>query len=383
MESQSWLQLCRTNRLLLQVGQPGSDEKSGDPSRKQNTQQQSSKSQESNAGTQRNEQAASITTNAGKYVIKVTKADAIDQMKLKHKPTSNPAANMLLEQLQNGANQNGGNGNAFAGGASGGFAGGSSFSSGSVTSGGKNAMVRPNLAVALKVDSKVPGAFELEKMEAVDDEGKPVLWMGPRSFNFFDPKFEKDLDGDMIAYFQEENDTEYLTISGDLKVTPGRRLEVEFPNGKPAKKKSGEHSFVLKDVQIDDRGINVIMSLPELTKKRGNQFGNPQAMMKAVLEQQGAFEVSILDSDGGTHYPGASGSAGGSSSASGSGGGTGNRGGSFGEDSQSNNTQSFTFGALPYRREIKSVIVRAIERTGKPQTHSFKLYKVPVPYGTN
>jgi hypothetical protein len=244
-------------------------------------------------------------------------------------------------------------------------------------------MVRPNLAVALKVDSNVPGIFELENMEAVDDEGKPVLWKGPSSFNFFDPEFEKDLDGDMIAYFQEENDTEYLTIAGDLKVTPGRRLEVEFPSGKPAKKKSGDHSFVLKDVQIDERGINIIMSLPELAQKRGNQFGNPQAMMKAVLEQRGAFEVSILDSDGVIHYPGASGSAGGSSSASGSGGGNGNRGGSFGEYSHSDSTQSFTFGALPYRREIKSVNVRAMEKTGKPQTYSFKLEKVPVPYGTN
>lgn len=68
--------------------------------------------------------------------------------------------------------------------------------------------------------------------------------------------------------------------------------------------------------------------------------------------------------------------------ASGSGGGSGNGGGSFGQDTQYHSSKTFTFGGLPSGREIKSVIVRATEKTGKPQSHSFKLYKVPVPYGT-
>ncbi len=405
----SWL-------LLLQVGQPGrQDEKSGNQSKQQKAnkaQNPSTESQQSKTRVQNSEQEAQITANAGKFVIKVTKTDAIDQMKLGMNPPSNRAANLLLEQLQNGSTQNsssnfqrneqffGGNGNASgsSAGASGGFSSGFSSTSGSVTSGGKGVMVRPNLAVALKVDSYDKGIYELENMEAVDDEGMPVLWMRPGAFNFFDPDFEKGLDGEIVAYFQEENDTEYLTISGDLKVTPGRRIEVEFPNGKPSTKKSGEHSFILKDVQSNDHGIHVTMSLPQLTKKRGNQFGNAQAMMKALLEQQGTFEVLIQDSEGVLHSPGASGSAGGGGSAGGSGGGSSSAGGfsstsgnggggssrsgSFGQDSLSHSTQSFTFGGLPYGREIKSVIVRATEKTGKPQSHSFKLYKVPVPYGT-
>ena len=112
-------------------------------------------------------------------------------------------------------------------------------------------------------------------MKAVDDKGNPVPWMGPGALNFFDPAFEKGLEGEMVAYFQEENATEYLTISGDLKVTPGRRIVVEFPNGRPSTKKSGEHSFALKDLQSNDRGIHVTLALPQLVKKRGNQFGNP------------------------------------------------------------------------------------------------------------
>jgi uncharacterized membrane protein YgcG len=346
-----------------------------------------------NTNVQKEEKEAPITAKAGKYVIKVTKTDAIDQMKLGMKSKSNRAANMLLEHLKNGSAQNssnnfqrneqffGGNGNA-SGGVSGGFASGSRSSSGSVISGSKGGFVRPNIAVALKVDSTNKGIFELENVEAVDDEGKPVLWMGPDAFNFFDSAFERDLQGEMVAYFQEENATEYLTISGDLKVTPGRLIEVEFPNGKPSTKKSGEHSFVLKDLQNNDRGIHVSLDLPELTKKRGNQFGNAQAMLKGVLEQQGAFEVVILDSEGISHYPGASGMSGGGGSASGSGGGSGNGGGSFGHEAQYHSSKTFTFGALPYGREIKSVIVRATEKTGKPQSIQFTLHKVPVPYGT-
>jgi len=382
--------------LLLQVGQLGQDEKSGNQSKQQknnSVSKPSSESPQSSTNVQKDEEEAPITANAGKYLIKVTKTDAIDQMKLGMKSKSNRATNMLLEHLKNGSAQNlsnnfqrneqffGGNGNA-SGGASGGFTSGSSSSSGSLISGGKGGFVRPNIAVALKVDSANKGIFELENMEAVDDEGEPVLWMGPDAFNFFDSAFERDLQGEMVAYFQEENDTEYLTISGDLKVTPGRLIEVEFPNGKPSTKKSGAHSFVLKDVQNNDRGIHVSLDLPELTKKRGNQFGNAQAMLKGVLEQQGAFEVVILDSEGMSHYPGASGMSGGGGSASGSGGGSGNGGGSFGQEAQYHSSKTFTFGGLPYGREIKSVIVRATEKTGKPQSHSFKLDKVPVPYGT-
>lgn len=383
----SWL-------LLLQVGQSGPEMKAGKGSSQQRAniaQERARAPEESNATVENDEQETPITAKAGKFAVTVTKADAIDQMKLGRKTSSNPAADMLLEQLQNGSATNssnnfqrneqffGGNGNASgsSGGASGGFASGSGSTSGSVTSGGNSVFVRPNLAVALKVDSNDKAIFELENMQAVDDRGNPVQWMGPGAFVYFDPAFEKGLKGEVLAYFQEENDTEYLTISGELKVTPGRRHEVEFSNGKPSTKKSGEHSFVLKDLQSNERGIHVELSLPQLIKKRGNQFGNPQAMMKAVLEQQAAFEVLVQDSEGELHSPGASGSAGGSSSASGSGGGT------FVQEAQSNSTQSFTFAGLPDGREIKSVIVRATERTGKPQSYPFKLPRVPVPYGIN
>ncbi len=386
--------------LLLQVGQPGLDTKPDKELTQKETNidpEQSSVPVQSNASVQDNGQEVPITANAGKFVIKVTKADAIDQMNLGMKPSSNQAANMLLKQLQNDSTETsssnfqsneqffGGNGSASgsSSGVSGGFSSGSNSISGGITSGGNAGLVRPNIAVAMKVDSDSKGIFELENVQAVDDEGKPVLWMGPGAFNFFDPAFEKELAGELIAYFQEENDTEYLTISGDLKVTPGRRVEVEFPNGKLSVEKRGEHSFVLKDLQKDDRGIHVTLSLPQLTKKRGNQFGNPQAMMKSILEQQGAFEVLIRDSEGTLYYPSASGSAGGTSSAGGSASSSGNGGGSFGQHSQSSSTQTFTFSGLPYGREIKSIIVRATEKTGKPQSHSFKLNKIPVPYQAN
>ncbi|MBU6175278.1 MAG: protein kinase, partial [Planctomycetes bacterium] len=194
--------------LLLQLGQPpGLPGGSGKRPNQQNAnsdQKQSSEFQQSNTVVQNDEQEAPITANAGKFVIKVTKTDALDQMKLGMKPTSNRAANLLLEQFQNGSTQNssnnfqsseqffGGNGNASSssGGVSGGFSSGSSSTFGSVTSGGNGGFVRPNIAVALKVDSNDKGIFELDNMQAVDDQGNQVLWMSPGAFNYFDPAFE-------------------------------------------------------------------------------------------------------------------------------------------------------------------------------------------------
>ncbi|MCE3018592.1 MAG: hypothetical protein ACK56W_10745 [Pirellula sp.] len=43
---------------------------------------------------------------------------------------------------------------------------------GSVTSGGNSGFIRPNIAVALKVDSNDTGIFALENVQAVDDQGK-------------------------------------------------------------------------------------------------------------------------------------------------------------------------------------------------------------------
>lgn len=243
--------------LLLQVGQTDLKQKPGNKPKPQkaniaqepaNDSKPLNANQDPNAVAQNDEQDTPITANAGKFIIQVTKSDAIDQMTLGRKPSSNRAANLLLEQLQNGSAQNttnnfqkneqfsGGNGNGSgsAGGISGGFTSGSSSSFGSVTSGSNGGFVRPNIAVAFKVDPNDKGIFELENMQAIDDRGNPVPWMAPGPFNFYDPSFEEGLDGEIIAYFQEENDTEHLTISRELKVTPGRRIEVEFPDDKPA-----------------------------------------------------------------------------------------------------------------------------------------------------
>lgn len=345
-----------------------------------------------------------LTANAGKYVLKLQRADAIDQTKLGMKPT-NQAANLLLDTLQNGSTQqatdgfqtnqqsfgSSGGAGGFAGGAAsggaGGFAGGSvstsssggvsGTSGGGVSTGGSNSsFVRPNLALAFEVDSREKAILELDNLDASDDQGKPVLWMGRSAFNFYDPAFEKDARGAMIAYFQEENDTEHVSVTGELKVTPGRVVEIEFPGGKRATKKSGEHAFVLTDVQKNDGGIHVSLALPQLGKVRGNVLGNPQAMMKAMLEQQGAFEVSIVDNEGELHYPNGSagGSAGGSASGFSSSSG-------FGQNSQSNASQTYSFAPLADRREIKSIIVRTMERTGKPRSYPFKFSQIPIPYG--
>ncbi|MBU6386429.1 MAG: hypothetical protein KGS49_10875, partial [Planctomycetes bacterium] len=110
-----WITLASISTwlLLLQVGQPRQDEtpkKQSIQPKATSLQKPSSQTPQPNSNDQNDQQEAPITAKAGKYVLKVTKTDAIDQMKLGRKPSSsNRAANMLLEQLQNGASANSSN----------------------------------------------------------------------------------------------------------------------------------------------------------------------------------------------------------------------------------------------------------------------------------
>jgi hypothetical protein len=344
------------------------------------------------------------SANAGKYVLNVGKADSIDQLRLAIRPAKPGAMFQAMAKDQHQQKSTNGfqrseqksGGRVNSNNSSGGFSSSSTFSSGSVTTGDK--VVRPNLAVAFEILTREKAIFELEDLKATDDQGNAVEWMGHSPFNFYDPEFEKNTRGTLLAYFQEENGTAHLkSVTGNLKVTPGRVLEVEFPGGKTGTKKSGDHSFTLKDLQNNGQGIQVSLVLPQLSKPRGNLFGNPEAMLQAMLAQQGAFEVMIEDSEGQIHYPNASGggSSGGGSSgggfSGGNAGGDGNAGNAAGgfaanpgnANFQSNSESNFAFAALPNGREIKSVIVRVNEATGKPQSYPFTFELIPIPYSSH
>ncbi len=344
--------------------------------------------------------AVQPVAKAGKYTLKVRKADAIDQMQLAIKPAKPEA---MFQGLLNGKGQQQTSTNNFqkserssAGGtttnsSSGGITT-STFTAGGVNTGGK--FGRPNLGVVFEVISREKVIFELEKLQATDDQGKAVEWLGHSPFNFYDPEFERNTGAALVAYFQEENGTDHLqSVTGELVVTPGQVLEVVFADCKPGTTKSGEHSFTLKNVQNNEQGIHVSLSLPQLSKPRGNMFGNPEARLKAMLAQQGAVDVMIEDSEGAIHYSNslAGGSSGGSSSGGGFSGGNGvvNGNGLNGNssnpgntNSQSNSESNFVFASLPNGRELKSVIVRAKVPTGKPQSYPFKLDLIPIPYSS-
>lgn len=387
--------------FLAQIGQPESDVKQNNKNAGQQQKAQNTP-EEQPAG---KPAVTQPVTKAGQYVLKVRKADAIDQLRLAIKPAK---PEDMFQDVMNGKGQQQKSTNSFqksersSGGgtntivSSSGFSSSSSsFSGGRVTTGGK--MMRPNLGVVFEVQTREKAIFELENLKATDDQGKAVEWMGHSPFNFYDPEFEKNTRGALLAYFQEEHGTDRLTsVTGDLKVTPGRVLEVEFLGGRAVTKKSGEHSFTLKDVQKNEGGIQVSLALPQLSKPRGNMFGNPEAMLKSMLAQQGAIEVMIEDSEGVIHYPNGSGggSAGGSSSGGGFSNGNGvandNAGNGHGLNSaipgntnlHSNSESSFIFAPMPDVREIKSIIVRAKEQTGKPQSYPFKLDLIPIPYSS-
>lgn len=386
--------------LMAQVGQPKPDGKQAATNREEQLPVQNS-SAEQPAG---KPAAAQLIAKAGKYDLKVRKADSIDQLQLAIKPAK---PETLFQGVLDGQGQRQNSSNHFQrsdqsskGGSStrsssGGSSSSSSFGGGSATTGGK--MIRPNLGVVFDVQTREKAIFELEHLKAMDDQGKSVEWLGHSPFNFYDPEFEKNTRGALVAYFQEENGTDHLkSVTGELKVTPGQVLEVVFPDGKPGTITSGPHSFTLSHLQINEQGIRVSLSLPQLSKPRGNLFGNPEARLKEMLAQQGAMEVMIEDSEGVLHYP--NGSTGGSSGGSSSGGGfssgnavvNGNANNGSGRNSsnpgnasaQSRSESSFSFASLPNGREIKSVVVRANEPTGKPQVYPFKIDLIPIPHAS-
>lgn len=352
---------------------------------------------------------------AGPYTLKVRKSAPIDQFGLAIKPANHKH---LLESAMNGkgltvrsqssvqrSEQSSSDGSQSASSSN----ESSSQSSATIARTGEQP-IRPNLGVVFDVSPKENVILEFEDLEALDDDRQPVRWMGPGPFNFYDPAFEAQTRGALVAYFQEAKSTDHLkAIVGELKATPGRIHEVSFPQGTPSTQTAGGYSFTLKELQRTPEGIQISLELPRIGTPRGNLFGDPQAALQAMLEQQGACEVLLEDNTGAIHYP--SSSASGSSSSSGNSGSSSSSessGFSFGNNStkssrttrrsqksdppssgkrttsgnssSSSSTTLVGFPPLPDTREIKAVIVRATERTGQPQTYPFTLDAIPVPY---
>lgn len=140
---------------------------------------------------------------------------------------------------------------------------------------------------------------------------------------------------------------------------------------------------VVRNATINANGVQVSLVLPpSQTLAKANPFGDPQTFMRAMLMQQGAFEVTLHDDAGNTYY---------STGSSGGGGFSGGNAGGFGggfpnginpnaQNQAPENAQTFGFAALPQDRKIQSVRVRMTERTGETKSILFKFETVSVPY---
>lgn len=299
----------------------------------------------------------------------------------------------------------------------------------------------PNQGIALKVTDleggkgkekdllfEIGSVYEIIEFNGTVSESKD---MGPMVRSW--PRFEKEFPecSAMYVYRQRGFDADFREISGELRVTQGRRLVAEFEVGqsKPdrknaARKRAGQQNeakrgvmqtkrvdgqeFVLESIEMDREGVLVTVGFP--VPKKMEQLDDPVALMQ--LLNQGGRELELVDSEGellvpvGSSIGGTSGGMGGSpggglsdgSSGSFGGGGVNAVSGGFsfsggtgqGFSFQSNfqgqmqgqdvmgldgigSRVTFRFGPLPKGRKIELVRAIKVERDGEPQVVPFTI----------
>ena len=279
------------------------------------------------------------------------------------------------------------------------------------------AFVMPNQGIALKVTDLDEGKgkkgellFEMgSAVEIVEFNGSVSASkdMGPIARSW--PSFDKQFAGCSAVYVNRKKgiETDFRELSGELRVTPGRRTSVEFKVGRKKgsqKKRVEGEEFVLESVEVGPQGVEVVVRFP--LPKRMEQLHDPIAMMQML--SQGGEQVELEDSEGerlvpsgmqgssGTHgssgmqggegIQGMNGFSGGSFSFSGNSAGgfsfqsnfqgqvVGNGGGAgAGNQAGGGKRLSFRFDPLVEGREIRLVRVIREERTGDTEVIPFKI----------
>ena len=279
------------------------------------------------------------------------------------------------------------------------------------------AFVMPNQGIALKVTDLDEGKgkkgellFEMgSAVELVEFNGSVSASkdMGPIARSW--PSFDKQFAGASAVYVNRKKgiETDFRELSGELRVTPGRRTSVEFKVGRKKgsqKKRVEGEEFVLESVEVGPQGVEVVVRFP--LPKRMEQLHDPIAMMQML--SQGGEQVELEDSEGerlvpsgmqgssGTHgssgmqggegIQGMNGFSGGSFSFSGNSAGgfsfqsnfqgqvVGNGGGAgAGNQAGGGKRLSFRFDPLVEGREIRLVRVIREERTGDTEVIPFKI----------
>jgi hypothetical protein len=271
------------------------------------------------------------------------------------------------------------------------------------------AFVMPNQGIALKVTDLEEGKrkkgdllFEMgSAVELVEFNGSVSASkdMGPIARSW--PSFEQQFPGCSAVYVNRKQgiETDFRELSGELRVTPGRRTSVEFKVGRKKgiqKKRVEGEEFALESIEVGPQGVEVVVRFP--LPKRMEQLNDPIAMMQML--SQGGEQVELEDSEGerlvpsgmqgsngmqgGEGIQGMNGFSGGSFSFGGNSAGgfsfqsnfqgqvVGNGGGA-GNQAGGGKRLSFRFDPLGEGREIRLVRVIREERTGDTEVIPFKI----------
>jgi len=242
---------------------------------------------------------------------------------------------------------------------------------------------KPNQGIALKISQtnngqnpKLGSFAELGsyvKILELNGTFSEAPDMGPISHSW--PSFERKFPKCSALYLfrRMDIDAPFREISGELKVTQGRKIIAEFDAIRvqaPLKKKVQDEEFVIQKIHSDANGIYVTALFPMTTASK--KINDPIQRMMSMNSE--AFELEIEDEQGNILVPTGK-------SKSGSGGGS-FQGFSFNGNTQtrtnrtpepSSETIQFRFPPTADKYAMKTIRAIFYDETGETQTVPFKI----------
>ena len=358
-------------------------------------------------------QAQTPTTTVDGRKISVEAVESMQSLKPQLQFDMAKAMANPTMQFQGGFNRQFGGG--AAGGAGGGNAGGQGDGGGRFGGGGAGGVIGGGgrgfsgplasygiaLSVAGENNAKAADVHVeiASEVKAVDDNGEMLESpaMAPLQLHF--PDFEQRNGGKHFVYLRASKQPRMMlkTLDGELVITPGRNVIVEFtaPIAGKVAKKAFQESFTIDSLQAGPDGIRVSATFPA-PKNQAPPPANIQQFMQMSMmpNDKNSYFVELVDDNGDVYYPNSGGSGGGAQMTEFSfKGGPGNNvpGNNFPGNNVPGNkgkqrqaatvptSRAFDFQPLPQGRSLKAVRMRWIERTGAPRRVPFQLRDIPLP----
>jgi hypothetical protein len=304
-------------------------------------------------------------------------------------------------QFQNGFNQQfrGGVGGAGGGGVGGGGVGGNVGNGrgggfgGGFGGGVSGPLASYGIAISVALDGKNGKAFGkapevvveiAPEAKAVDDNDEMLESPPLGALQLHYPEFEQRNGNKQYVYLRASKQprTRLKTLDGELVITPGRSVVVEFPAPIAGKvtKKAFQESFTIDSIQAGPDGVRVAAAFPA-PKNQGPPPANIQQFMQMSMmpNDKNSYFVEIVDDQGDIYTPSSGGTGGGAQMGVFNFGDPQGKKGMQRKNDTAPTIRSFDFAALPQGRSIKAVRMRWIERTGAARRVPFQLRDIPLP----